>query len=220
MCKQGKHQYCHCPVSPLYYERRTIQNCTLEMSTTLRYFKKIHRSHLKICIKRIASSLWLSRLKQSWVELRWNSWAFYSKIWGTQGENQGWMDCPQALVLPYGSSPGLERDLQRDFMRTPSSGHGVWNRGFAVNSASYVLFFFVIFPLSHLFTFCLVRAWLNRPRLHLLQHCCEPVTNETAKSNALNSPVLLKVCQILQRLIRVCAALEFLQLLLWIFKGV
>lgn len=117
---------------------------------------------------------------------------------------------------------GWRGDLQWDLLRIPSAGHGAWNMGFAINSASCVLFFFVLFLLSYLFlfTFCLVRAWLYQPRPHLLQHCCEPVTNETAKSNALDSPVLLQVCQILQWLIRVCAVLEFFQLLLWIFKWV
>lgn len=74
--------------------------------------------------------------------------------------------------------------------------------------------FLALFLLSYLFTFCLVKASLNQPRQHLVQHCCEPVTNETAQSSALNSSVLLQVCQTLQWLIRACTVLQLLQLLL------
>lgn len=66
-CKEGKHQYCPCPTSPLDYERRSIQNWTLKMSTTSRYFKQLRGSQLKICIELLASRLWLSTLKQFWV---------------------------------------------------------------------------------------------------------------------------------------------------------
>jgi len=164
-------------------------------------------SQLKICTERLVKIK--AVLGESWGE----------KLEIT-GQEPGTSDCPHALRWPYGFSPGQERGPQRHLMRTPSTGHGVSNVGFAVNSASYVCFFFVLFLLSYLFlfTFCLARAWLNQPRLHLPQHCCEPVTNETAKSNALNSPVLLQGCQILQWLKRECTDLEFLQLLLWIFK--
>lgn len=74
-----------------------------------------------------------------------------------------------------------------------------------VPSSFLSYFFFLI-------SFRLARAWIDQPRLHLLQHLCEPVTDETAKTNALNSPVLPRVCQALQWLIKVYVALELLQL--------
>lgn len=53
------------------------------------------------------------------------------------------------------------------------------------------------------FAFCLTRVWLSRPRLHILHHCWEPLSKEAAKSNALNRPMLVQVCQ--ERLIGPCA---------------
>lgn len=71
---------------------------------------------------------------------------------------------------------------------------------------SFLSYFFILISV------CLARAWINQPSLHLLQHLCEPVTNETAKANALNSLVLLQVCQALPWLIKAYVALELLQL--------
>lgn len=130
------------------------------------------------------------------------------------------MDCPQASEWWYGSSPGLERGPaggahEDTFCRAWSLKHGVCCQ---LCFMCPFLFCLISSFLSLSLTFCLVRAWFNQPGLPLSPHCCESVTNETAKHKALNCLVLQEVCQILQWLIRVCAVLELLQLLLGILK--
>lgn len=170
------------------------------MSTTSRYFKKLRDLQLKICIEWLASRLWLSTLKQFWVRTEVKLSTLLQRDLGIAG----WEPGTSGLSPDLGMAIRFLTRAGEGTCRGTSWGHrlrGMEDEPWDLCQLCFMrpFLFFVWFLLSYLFlfTFCLLRAWLNQPRLHLLQRCCEPVTDETAKSNALNSPVLLQVCQIL-----------------------